>query len=318
MGLTAISGPHVSFGITQSSSGAVGEYNEERGPDLTDMGFATMDPRSYFNYKPGNAVGTRIYGFYGSAAVVDYVPMTLQTSAIAVSSATTITANTALTLAAGSSALGTYTTTIIAPETGLVTGSLIALDSTAQYLAYGTAGTVAVWNPAAGTGRCLTLTPAGNSSLDGGGWTIAGRDMYGIKMTETVPVSSQLMTTQKAFKYISSVVAATTIGSTGVGVGFNNTFGLPLLAKFTGGNLTIRLTPVASLQYALSSGSVTLGTTATATSTTIDVRGTYASSTVSNGTQRLTITQIITPAMTSGITATDTSPMFGATQYSSI
>jgi hypothetical protein len=142
--------------------------------------------------------------------------------------------------------------------------------------------------------------------------------MYGFKMTETVPVSSQVMTTLKSFKYVSSVIAATTIGSTGVGVGFNNTFGLPLLAKNTGMNVVTRLTAVASLQYALSSGPITLGSTATQTSTTGDPRGTYASTTAMNGTIRLSIVMPITAVMAQGVTATDTSLMFGATQYSSV
>lgn len=318
MGVTAISGPQFVFGITQTSTGAVQEYNEERGPSLYDLGHGTMDPRYYFNYDPGNAVGAKVYGFYSDVAMVDFVPTTLQTSAIAVSSATTITANTALALSAGSSALGTYTTTIVAPETGLTTGSLIAIDSTAAYLAYGQSGTAVVWNPAAGTGRQITLTPAGNSSLDGGSWSIAGRDMYGLKMTETIAASSQAMTSRKAFKYVSSVVATTTVGSTGVGVGFNDTFGLPLLAKNTGQTLQIRLTPTASLQYGNSSGGITTGSTATQTATSSDPRGTYASTTASNGTLRMQIIQTITPAMAAGVSATDVSLMFGATHFSSV
>lgn len=318
MGITAISGPQFVFGITQNSTGQVQEYNEERGPSLFDLGFGTMDPRYNFNYSPGAGVGSRVYSFYGGVAAVDFVPTTLQTSGIAVSSATTPVSGTALTLASGSSALGTYATTIIAPETGQATGTLIAIDSTAQYLSYGDAGTVVAWNPAAGAGRCITLTPAGNSSLDGGSWSIAGRDIYGFKMTETISVSSQVMTSKKAYKYISSVVAATTIGSTGVGIGFNDTFGLPLLAKNTGLGLLIKLTPTASLQYALSSGPVTTGSTATQTATSSDPRGTYASTTASNGTLRLQIVQQITPVMAAGVTASDQSLMFGATQFSSV
>lgn len=318
MGITAYQGPLVVFGITQTSTGQVQDYNDQRGPSLYDLGCGVMDPRYQFSYSPGSAVSQKTYGFHGGVAMVDFVPTTLQTSALAASAATQPVAGTALTLASASSAVGTYSTTIIAPETGQATGTLIAIDSTAQYLSFGESGSVAVWNPAAGTGRCITLTPSGNSSLDGGSWSIAGRDMYGFKMTETIPVSSQVMTTRKAFKYISSVVAATTIGSTGIGVGFNDTFGLPLLAKNTGMNLLIKLTPTASLQYALSSGPVTVGSTATQTSTTADPRGTYASTTASNGTLRLQIVQTVTPSMAAGVTATDVSLMFGAEQYSSV
>lgn len=316
MGVTAISGPHLVYGQTQISSGSVGEYNEERGPSLYDLGTGVMDPRFNFSYSPGSAVGTRVYGFANNAAMVDFVPMTLQTSAIAVSSATAPVAATALTLAAGSSALGTYTTTIIAPETGRETASLIAIDSTAAYLTYGSNDTVAVWNPAAGAGRQITLATAGNSSNDVGSWTVFGRDVYGFKISETISVSTQAMATRKAFKYVQAIYAPATVGATGVKVGFNDTFGLPLLAGNTGLGLLIKLTPTASLQYALSSGPITTGSTATQTATSSDPRGTYASTTASNGTLRLQIVQSITPAMTNAITPTDYSAMFGAAHYS--
>jgi hypothetical protein len=142
--------------------------------------------------------------------------------------------------------------------------------------------------------------------------------MYGIKMTETITVSSQVMTSKKAFKYISSVVAATVIGSTGIGIGFNDTFGLPLLAKNTGYNLQIRLTPTASLQYANSSGGITTGSTATQTATSSDPRGTYASTTASNSTLRLQIVMPFTPAQVNSVSASDTSLLFGATHFSSV
>lgn len=317
MGLTAFSGPQLVFGLTQTSTGGTTDYNGERAPSLYDLGVGVYDPRYQFAYGPGSAIGSKIFGFGNGVAMVDYVPTTLQTSAIAVSSATAPTAGSAMTLT-GSTAVGAIPTTIIAPESGNVTGTIIAIDSTAAYLGYSDSDTINLWNPAAGTGRCITLTPSGNSSLDAGGWSVAGRDMYGFKMTETISVSSQIMTSKKAFKYVSSVVAATTLGSTGIGIGFSDTFGMPLLAKNTGITLLIRLTPVASLQYANSSGPVTTGSTATQTATSSDPRGTYASTTASNGTLRLQIVQQITPAMTNAVTATDTSLMFGATQFSSV
>jgi hypothetical protein len=275
-----------------------------------------MDPRYQFAYSPGSGVGTRVFGFYNNAAVVDYVPITLQTSAIAVSSAQVLVAGAALTLTTAASGIGTYQTTIIAPETGATSETLIAIDSTAQYLSFGDNDTIAVWNPAAGTGRQITITTAGNSSVDGGSWVINGRDMYGFKQTETISFSSQSMTSRKTFKYISSIIATTTVGSTGVRVGFNDTFGLPLLARDSGMGLQIRLIPTSSLQYQNSSGPITQGATNAQTATSSDPRGTYASTTASNGTLRLQIVQAITPAMVSSITPSDYSGMFGGAPYS--
>lgn len=321
MTITANSGPYIAFGLTQGSTGAVQQYNEDRGPSLFDLGIGMEDPRYQFDYEPGSWIGTssypRVFGLYDLRAYVDYVPATANTSGFQTSSASgALTAGSAVTLSP-SSANGTYTTTIIAPENG-TTVTTVAIDSTAQFLSFGSAGTIGVWNPAAGTGRQITLTPAGNSSLDGGSWSLAGRDMYGFKITESITVSSQVMTSRKTYKYLTTVLAATTLGSTGVGIGFNDTFGLPLLAKNTGLNVGIRLIPTASLQYGNSSGAITLGSTVTQTATSSDPRGTYASTTVSNGTQRLQINMMITANMAAAATATDVSLMFGAAQFSSV
>ena len=324
MGITANSGPFVGYGLTQGSTGQVQEYNEERGPSLYDLGTATLDPRYNFNYKPGAPVGTKLYGFFGQRAEIDFVPITAQTSGLAISSANTPVAGTALTLTAAASGIGTYATTIIAPENGQ-TVSVIALDSTAQYLSYGSGGTVAVWNPAAGTGRTIQVVLS-STAPDVGSITIAGRDMYGFKMTETintgVSTSVSSFAGQKAFKYITGVTpsSSTVVVSTGIGVGFTDTFGMPLLTKYTGHDTTTRIINTSSLQYPNSSGAITLGTTAASAqvSTGIDVRGTYASTTASNGTIRLQIIQNITAAMVNSVTASDTSAMFGGTQYSSV
>lgn len=325
MGITAVSGPLLSFGISQSSSGAVSEYNEERGPSLFDLGEAILDPRPYFNYDPGSPVGTQIKGFMSNRAFVDYVPYAINSSAISGSSTTIPVAGVALTLTPLAS-FGAIQTTIVAPETGLSV-SVIAIDSTAAVLAYGSGGTVAIWNPAAGSGRVISLTKA-STDATALVYTVNGRDMYGIKMTETITAStlSSVGIGKKAFKYISSIIpATTTINSTGVGVGFIDTFGFPLVVNYLAGNaVTVSSNPLTPSAITLSSANAVLASTvATATSTTPDARGTYASSIATTGTSaslssavRVTISVPITPAMTYGITPSDQSAMFGITQYS--
>ncbi len=327
MGITANSGPMVSYGITQTSTGGTTEYNEERGPSLYDLGHGVLDPRYYFNYDPGNPVGTRLYGFFGTRALVDYMPFTANSSAISGSSATVPVAGTALTLTPLAS-FGAIQTTIIAPETGTST-SVIAIDSTAAVVTYGTGGTIAIWNPAAGSGRVISLTKA-STDATALVYTVNGRDMYGIKMTETITAStlSSVGIGRKAFKYISSIVpATTTINSTGVGVGFIDTFGFPLYTTYFGQTaVTVSSAPMVPTSITLSSvNAVVASTVATATSTVPDARGTYTSSIATAGTTttipagtavRITISQPITPAMTNSVTATDTSGMFGITQYS--
>lgn len=330
MGITAISGPQVSYGITTTASGAVTEYNEERGPSLVDLGYALMDPRAFYSYDPGNAVGTKVMGFYHNRGFIDYIPFTANASAIVGSTTQAPVAGTALTLAPLSGS-GAFQTTIVAPESGQ-TVSVIAIDSTAATLAFGSAGTVAVWNPAGGAGRCISVINTSNTNTEQ--YLVNGRDMYGFKMSETILASTTSTGTgvgKKAFKYITSVIpsTATTISATGVRVGFVDTFGLPIVTNFLAmTTVVVSTAPLVPTSIALSSANAVLASTvATATSTTPDARGTYASSlatagtsaTIANGTGvRISISQQITPLMVGSITAADQSSIFGITQFSAI
>lgn len=325
MGITAVSGPLLSFGITQTSSGLVGEYNEERGPSVFDLGLGMADPRSQFNYKPGNPPGAQIKVFLNNRGFADYCPYAKNSSAIAPSTGNAPVAGTALTLTPLAS-FGAIQTTIIAPETGLAV-SVIALDSTAATLNYGSAGTIAGWNPGAGLGRTLTIINSSNTNSEL--YTVNGRDQYGFKMTELIGASTTSTGAgqgRKAFKYIQSVTPATntTISATGVGIGFTDTFGFPIVANyFSNTTVSVSSTPLSLSAITLSSANAVLASTATATSTTPDVRGTYTSSIATTATTaalstavRVTIAQLITGQMTAAVTATDTSAMFGVTQFS--
>ena len=330
MGITANSGPFVGFGITQTSSGLTQEYNEERGPSVFDLGICMMDPRPQFNYKPGNAIGSQVKAFFNDAGKVDYIPYAISSAAISQSSATVPTANTALTLVPLST-LGAFQTTIIAPESGIAT-SVIAIDSTASVLVFGQSGTVAVWNPAGGAGRVVSVTHT--SCLDcvtGNVYTILGRDVYGFKMQETIVPSTVTATGtgRKAFKYIQSIIAATTIGSTGVGIGFGDTFGLPIKFPYNTIDLNLGVSTgyqsIVNTVSATSSNTITASTAVTQTASMPDVRGTWTSSIATTGTSatiatgaavRIQIRQRITPQMVSAVTASDQTSIFGAAQYS--
>lgn len=325
MTITAVSGPIVQFGTTLTSTAGTGllgndmEHNEQRAPAMFDLGVALMDPRVAYQYDPGGGVSSPTIGFYRGVGSVDYVPATANTSAFVVNTASSGT--TTFTLAAASSANGTFLTTIIAPETGKQSETLLCIDSTAAFLNFGSTATgIAVWNPGAGTGRNVTIKPSSN--LDAGTFTIVGRDMYGFKITETCTAGSTNLSSKKTYKYISSIVNTTTPTSTGILIGFGDTFGFPLLVPYTGQNAVVNILASAfssAVQVALSSATVVLGSTAaTQTSTTPDVRGTYASTTASNGTVRLQMT--VTPAASAAaaITSTSVAGFFGVTQFSSV
>jgi len=324
MTITAYSGPIISFGTTPTSTAGTGlygndlEHNSQRAPDMSDLGHAMMDPRVAYAYNPGSGVTDLVFGFYRGVGNVDFVPTTINASAFQ-ATATGSSGVTTFTLAAASSAGGTYSTTIIAPETGRATGTLIAIDSTAAYVTFGSDGTVVAWNPGAGTGRNITIRPSSN--LDAGTFSIAGRDMYGFKMTETIAAGSTVLAGRKAFKYISSITNATTPTSTGVSIGFGDVYGFPLAVPYVGQNTILNINTSASIATVIppsTTNIVLASTVATQTSTTPDVRGTWASTTASNGVVRLQIT--VTPAASAAaaITSTNVAPFFGGTQFSSV
>jgi hypothetical protein len=335
MTITAFSGPVGQFGTVQTSSAGTGivgldfEHNEQRGPMFSDLGDAMMDPRVAYSYQPGQGASRLFMNFYNNQATVDYVPLTINGSAILTSSYSSSGVTTfAIPSSLGVSSNGIITTTIIAPETGKATGTLLAIDSTAAYLTFGSAASECVWNPAAGTGRCISITTS--STTDAGVFTISGRDMYGYKMTETLAMSQGTsnssgvtITGQKAFKYISAITNTTTPASTGVSIGFTDHYGMPLYVPYVGANNQIWIGSSANNTGAVNTLSTAnfilpLASTATATSTTADVRGIYESTTPSNGVVRLQIVVTPTAQAAAAITSTNVAPFFGATQFSSV
>jgi hypothetical protein len=327
---TAFTGPIGQFGLVQTSTAGTGilgndlEHNPNRAPMWSDLGDSMMDPRVAYAYQPGHSKLT--VSFFNNIAQIDYVPTTLSTNAF-VSNTAVSSGTTTYTLNAASSANGTYQTTIIAPETGKATANLLAIDSTAAYLSFGSDGAFAVWNPAGGTGRCISITTS--SSGDLGTWSIAGRDMYGYKITETIALSQgtsqssgYLIYSQKAFKYVSSITNCSTPTSSGVSIGISDHYGMPLYTPYTGQNALINLLPTSyssQVAVALSSANLILASTiVTQTSTTPDVRGIYESTTASNGTLRVQIQCNPTAANIAAITSTNVAPLFGYTQYSSV
>lgn len=335
MGITANSGPEIIFGITVSASGATTSYNEHRGPSLIDLGDGMLDPRAQFGYgyQPGQGATNTIYGFYGQQAVVDYVPSTISTNALAAAS-TGNGGGVALTLT-GSGAGITKVTSIVAPETGQLAGTLFAIDgpcggSSAGGVSFGQANAIQIWNPATLGGRAITILATG---ADGGTWTIAGRDAYGFKVTEQIAAANTLMTSKKAYKYISAVNASTTLASTTIIVGTADTYGFPMLCQHSAyANIWWGASSNATL-VTLSTGAHVFGSSlATATSTNGDVRGTFSASAASNstGAAPVRLVMFITPTVgvgatspssvggLNGITANSFYGLFGASQFSSV
>lgn len=348
MTIDAMAGPAITYGITVSASGGQGEYNEHRGPSLNDLGSGMLDPRAQYSYgyQPGQSATQPTFGFWGQTGLVDYIPGTISSNNIALTQVPV--SGTALTLTASGTNV-TALTCIICPETGkLSTGTLYCIDtpcggSSAAGITFGSAGSIQIWNPASVCGRCITIT--GSSQNDGGiNWSIAGRDVYGFKVTELIAGTTGgstaagafgvPITSKKAYKYISAITpinSTGTIASTNVVVGTADTYGFPILVQHPGYvSIWTGATSSATL-VTISSGAHTYGSSLpTATSTNGDVRGTYVSSVASSTSGAMRIMMIVNPmvgvadaALSSysglqNISPTNMYNLFGATQFSSV
>ena len=199
--------------------------------------------------------------------------------------------------------VGTYTvqgddtassTTITAQATG----------TTALGQPFGAPASVYLWNPQALVSRAVSVT--GSASSTGGNITISGYDIYGVPMSEVIaaPAGATTVNGKKAFKYISSVVPAFT-DAHNYSVGTTDIYGLPLRSDFFS-DVSINYNAAA---VTANTGYVAAVTTSPATTTTGDVRGTYALQSASDGSKRLAIRQFILPANMNSVTG-----LFGVTQ----
>ena len=203
-------------------------------------------------------------GPLGRIYVWDIVPQTAVTNNIAASQTTT-TAGQSLTLTAGTSAKSVIT------NTG---ATVIQLDC-----------------PRAVKVNCSTTARA---------FTVSGIDYYGQAMSEviTVATAGTAVTGAKAFYQITGVTIAGS--ATAVVVGTGDVFGCPVrfidksyVVRYGWNNATTDDT----------SGTLTVADTATATTGTGDVRGTFAPSTAADGIKRAVVTLAL-PAIAVGPNAT--------------
>lgn len=295
MTVTALSGAVVSF-----PSGVNGEpagQNPQAGPIYGQHGAALLDIRSQFTYQPGGAKA--FYGFGATRCIaIDQVPSTISAVNIAASQTP---AAAALTLVSSTAAGITVGQSITNATTGATVTGLLAIDSKAAAISYGTDGTVNVYDPNTMISRAVRITSGGNDS--GITFTVRGYDVYGFPMTETITgANAGVATGAKAFKYIASITPSASVATT-CSVGTADIYGFP-----------IRADRFAYVDVVWNNGAITANTgfvaavTSTATATTGDVRGTYAVQSASDNTKRLQVfitldpTNIKTSSGTYGVT----------------
>jgi hypothetical protein len=147
-----------------------------------------------------------------------------------------------------------------------------------------------------------------NGSTTARAFTVSGYDYYGQPMSEviTVTVAGTAVTGLKAFFQITSVTIAGS--ATAVVVGTSDVLGIPVRVA----NVAYVASVKSNSTLAQDAGTFVAADTATATTTTGDVRGTYTPATASNGIVR-TVMGILLPGIAIGPNATRTGAL-GVTQ----
>lgn len=276
MAISAFSGSVVQFPSGVNTGEPAGQ-NPEAGPIYGQHGTALLDIRPQFTYQPG---GTKaFYGFGATRCLaIDQVPSTIVDNNIAASQSP---AGAALTLVSASGAGITVAQSITNATTGATVTGLLAIDSKAAAISYGTDGMVNVYDPNTMLSRALRITSGGNDS--GITFNVRGFDVFGFPMSENITgANAGIATGAKAWKYITSITPSAAAAGT-VKVGTADIFGFPLrIDRFAYADIVWNNAAITA-----NTGFVAAVTTSPATTTTGDVRGTYAVQSASDATKRL-------------------------------
>ena len=185
--------------------------------------------------------------------------------------------------------------------TGTITGYtdpttyiLTAVTTTSATLTT-TAGAAVVTTAGTPTGLTYTLGVAPVTV------TVTGFDVYGQSMSEAITSSAAVSTAVSGLKAFYLVTSVSVSGATGTAltVGTTNVLGCPVRVP----NIAYVASVKSNNALAQDGGTFTAADTATATTTTGDVRGTYLPATASNGIVR-TVVGILLPAIAVGPNAT--------------
>jgi len=151
---------------------------------------------------------------------------------------------------------------------------------------------------------------SGTGTLVNRNVTISGYDYYGQAMSEVIATGTVQSTTVPGKKAFYQIVSATISGALGatIAIGTTDVLGIPVRVF----NVAYVASVKSNNTLAQDAGTFVAADTATATTTTGDVRGTYVPATASNGIVR-TVMGILLPAIAVGPNATRTGAL-GVTQ----
>lgn len=305
MSISAFTGPVLSWADPS---------NPETAPSPFIEGVALLDPRPFFTYNPGQNFGALTAGFLGTTSINTLLITPAIASTTAIAAAQHTTSGTPLTLVASTGNGVSVGASTVNPNTGIAVSGLLAIGGASGRVAFGSAGTVQLWDPTTLTARAVIIT-ASNALGTGGNFTVAGYDIYGFPMTETLtsaPGSALTVTGKKAWKYIASITPNFTDATYNYSVGTTDLYGLPLASTFAG-DLIVNYNATLDTDVT----TYLAGVNTAATATTGDVRGTIGLSAPSDGTKTLIVYQqplLSNIALANGVAGTSTG-LFGVNQF---
>jgi len=262
--------------------GSLANTNPEAAPSTFVHGVAFLDTRPAYTYKPGSDFGALTACWAGGQwTTINQVPAAI--SAVNIVASYTPGSTLPLTLVSTTGAGITAGASVLNAVTYQTVTGLLAIDGPSARIAFGQSATIQAWDPTTMSARALRITSGGNDSAIT--FNVAGFDVYGYPMTENITgANAGIATGKKAWKYIQSITASAAVAST-VSVGTSDIYGMPLLSNFFGfAEINWNNTAISA-----STGFTVPDATSPATSTTGDVRGTYAVQSASDGTKRLIV-----------------------------
>lgn len=306
MGVSAQQGPIWVYG-QRPPIGSGGSNNPDAGPSGFFAGIGIADARVGYNVTRQGGIM-----WYGSDPVtIDQVPSAISTTAIAAAQVPVAATPLTLVSATGAGITVTTTATVVWASGNTVPVGALAIDGLPGLVALGnlnqlSTGTtrLSAYDPTKAIARTVAIHSVGVDTS--ATFTVAGYDLYGYPQTETITGGSgATVTGKKSFKFITSITPAGTLSGSNVSAGQSDVYGLPFYTTNWGAYASIFWNNAA---IAANTGFVAGDATSPATSTTGDVRGTYAVQSASDGTKRLQV--VLTPAVANCLTNIG---MFGVT-----
>lgn len=298
MGVSAEQGPKVIYG-QRPTIGAAGSNNPDCGPSTVWGGWGLIDGRVGYNVTRMGDI--QLYGT-DKVCVVDQVPSTLSTTAIAAAQVPVTTVPLTLVAASGAGITVLAAATTIWASGNVIPAGSLAIDGAPGLVQIGQLAQLSTgvtrqnaYDPTKAISRALTITSAGDDHL--ASITITGADVYGYPQSQTLTMgNTAAVTTTKTFKFIYSAVATGTLSGSNVSIGQADVYGFGIYCpKFAYSEIYWN-----SARITANTGFVAGDATSPATASTGDVRGTYAVQSASDGTKSLQV--FITPAVANTLT----------------